>query len=209
MLYLKDKPKGIDKVINDLNVTLYNSLVDSDWFEYNAYHRAYKNETNEGIIAEVYDKDDKDYKEVFFNDNLSASSFFLIEDSIPSIDGGNMFDTTISVIMQCDLSKVANIIEYRADEEIVSQVVRALKDTKYGSISNINRGISNVYNGFRTDNIEYTDMNPFFCFRIDLDVTYQYDCCDDCNYIVDNGGFLLTEEGGYLLFEDGGKIIIN
>jgi len=208
-LYLKDKPKGVDKVINELNSLAFNALTDSNgWVDYSAYHRAYKNPTQEGIIAEVFDKDDKDYKEVFYDDTVSASSFFVIDDEITTTDLGRIFNPTISMIFQVDLSVVGGLIEHRGDEEIVSQVVNALKKTKFGEITSIVRGVENVYSGFRTDNIQYTDMNPFFCFRVDLDVTYQYDCCDDCNYTALEEGFLLTELGGYLIYEDGGKIII-
>jgi len=60
-VYLKDKPKGIDKVVNDLNEQLFNDLtIVNGWEGYNAYHRAYKNPTQNGIVAEVFDKDDKD-----------------------------------------------------------------------------------------------------------------------------------------------------
>jgi len=206
-LYLKDNPRGIDKVVNDLNLSAYNALIDSGWTNYSAYHRAYKNETQEGLLAEVFDIDSKDYSEVFFDDRLNASSFFTIEDSIPTTDLGRIFTTTVSMTFQCDLSKVANLVEHRADEEIVEKVVNALQGNKYGEVSAIVRGIDNVYQGFRTEQIRYTDMNPFFCFRVDLDVSYQYDCCDDCNYIS-TGNFLLTENFGYLVFENGGRIEI-
>jgi hypothetical protein len=206
-LYLKDNPKGIDKVINDTNKIVFDALTELDWFDYNAYHRAYKNPTQEGTIAEVFDIDSKDYSEVFFDDRLDASSFFVIDDNIPTTDTGRIFDTTVSMIFQCDLSKIANAVEYRADEEIISQVVNALKGIKYGNISAIIRGIENVYSGFRTEQIKYTDMNPFFCFRIDLDVNYQYDCCDGCSYVLP-AAYLLTEAFGYLVFEDGGRVEI-
>jgi hypothetical protein len=88
-------------------------------------------------------------------------------------------------------------------------VVNSIQSNKFGEISNIARGIDNVYSGFRTDQIQYTDMQPFFCFRIDIDVTFQYDCCDDCNYFVGAQGFLLLENlAGYLIYEDGGRIEI-
>jgi hypothetical protein len=209
LVYLKDNPKGVDKVVNDLNAQLFNDLTTSNgWDNYNAYHRAYKNPTQEGIIAEVFDKDDKDYKEVFFNDTLNASSFFVIDDTTNTTDLGRIFTQTVSIIFQVDLSAVAGSIETRADEEIIAQVVNSIQKNKFGDITAITRGIENVYTGFRTEQIQYTDMQPFFCFRIDVDVTYQYDCCEDCSYVIGDEGFLLTEMFGYLVYEDGGRIDI-
>ena len=210
VVYLKDSPKGIDKVVNTLNEQLFKDLTTvNGWEGYNAYHRAYKNPTQNGIIAEVFDKDDKDYKEVYFNDTLNASSFFVIDDNISTTDTGRIFTTTVSIIFQVDLSTIAGTIETRADEEIISQVVNSIQTNKFGEISNIARGIDNVYSGFRTDQIQYTDMQPFFCFRVDLDVTFQYDCCDDCNYFVGEKGLLLLETlEGYIVYEDGGRIEI-
>ena len=211
IVYLKDNPKGVDKVINDLNEQLFNDLTTvNGWEDYNAYHRAYKNPTQNGIVAEVFDKDDKDYKEVFFDDTLNASSFFVIEDEMPATDNGRIFTTTISAIFQVDLSTIAGKIETRADEEIVAQVINSLQLNKFGEISSVTRGIENVYSGFRTDQIQYTDMQPFFCFKIDLEVNFQYDCCDDCDYFEGAQGFLLLENlGGYLIYEDGGRIELN
>jgi bacterioferritin (cytochrome b1) len=209
LVYLKDNPKGVDKVVNDLNAQLFNDLTTSNgWDNYNAYHRAYKNPTQEGIIAEVFDKDDKDYKEVFFNDTLNASSFFVIDDTTNTTDLGRIFTQTVSIIFQVDLSAIAGSIETRADEEIIAQVVNSIQKNKFGDITAITRGIENVYTGFRTEQIQYTDMQPFFCFRIDVDVTYQYDCCEDCSYVIGDEGFLLTEMFGYLVYEDGGRIDI-
>jgi hypothetical protein len=205
-LYIKDDPKGVDKVINELNALVFNHLTtESKWSNYSAYHRAYKNPTTEGIIAEVFDKDDKDYKEVFFNDTLSASSFFVIDDNFSTLDSGRLIDTTVSMIFQVRLDEIANLIDGRADEEIVFQVLHALRQSKYGEISNVARGIDNVYSGFETGQIQYTDMQPFFCFRVDMDVVFEYDCA--CDYVInEEQSFLLSEMFGYLIYEDGGRI---
>lgn len=192
-------------MINELNSLVFNHLAtDSQWFDYSAYHRAYKNPTTEGIIAEVFNKDDEDYKEVFFDDTLSASSFFVIDDNMATLDSGRLIETTVSMIFQVNLEKIATTIDGRADEEVVFQVLHALRKSKYGEISNVARGIDNVYSGFETGQIQYTDMQPFFCFRVDLDVVFEYDCA--CDYIITEG-FLLSEMFGYLIYEDGGRII--
>ena len=50
-------------------------------------------------------------------------------------------------------------------------------------------------------------MHPFHCFRVDIDVNYEFDCCvDGCG--LDEKSFLQTVDGGYILLVDGCKIII-
>ena len=51
-------------------------------------------------------------------------------------------------------------------------------------------------------------MHPFHCFRVDIDINYQFDCCiDGCG--LHSEDFLTTVDGGFILLVDGGKIIIN
>ena len=127
MLYLKNNPVGIDKTINDINETVYNSLgwTPENNISYNAYSRALKNPRNGGIVPEVYKVEDVttgipfgEYSEVLYDDNVNASSFFYVDDNVSAVDNGRLFTTTISMVFQLDLSVVANNILHRGDEEI-------------------------------------------------------------------------------------------
>lgn len=217
-LILKNSPVGIDTVINNVNDLVFTEL---DWLStndnpvnYTAYHRALKNPRNGGLVPEVYEIDTAnrtgEYTEALYDDRLDASSFFYVEDSISTIDNGRMFNTTLSMVFQVDLSAVASGIDHRGDSEIHRVVVNAINKGIYGKVSGITTGIENVYSEFDQSQIEFTDMHPFHCFRVDIDVNYEFDCCvDGCGLNPDlESGFLQTVDGGYILLVDGGKIII-
>ena len=215
-LILKVSPVGIDTVINNINDLVFTEL---DWLStndspvnYTAYHRALKNPRNGGIIPEVYEIDTDtrtgEYSECFYDDRLDASSFFYVENTQSPIDGGRMFNTTLSMVFQVDLSKVADAIKHRGDAEIHRIVCNAINKGIYGKVSGLVTGVSDVYSEFDQSQIEFTDMHPFHCFRVDIDVNYQFDCCVDGCGLHDLGA-LQTVDGGFILLVDGGKILLN
>lgn len=219
-LILKVSPVGIDTVINNINNLVFNEL---DWLStdplnpinYTAYHRALKNPKNGGLIPEVYELDTitrrGEYTEALYDDRLDASSFFYVEDTQTPIDNGRMFNTTLSMVFQVDLSKVAESVKHRGDAEIHRVVCNAINKGYYGQVSGLVTGVQNVYSEFDQSQIEFTDMHPFHCFRVDIDVNYEFGCCvDGCGLKPDQeNGFLQTVDGGYILLVDGSKIIIN
>ena len=216
-LILKENPVGIDTVINNINNLVFNDLgwlsTGVDPVNYTAYHRALKNPRNGGIIPEAYEIDTAtrtgEYTESLYDDRLDASSFFYVEDTQTPIDNGRLFNTTLSMVFQVDLSKVADNIAHRGDAEIHRVVVNAINKGYYGQVSGLVTGIPNVYSEFDQSQITFTDMHPFHCFRVDIDISYQFDCCKDGCGLHKVGGFLQNVSGGYILLVDGGKIIIN
>lgn len=216
MLTLKQNPIGIDTVINNINYLVYNEL---NWkttadmpVNYTGYHRALKNPRNDGIVPEVFLVNKSrfskgEYSEVLYDDTLDASSFFYIDDNQTSSDNGRFMNTTLSMVFQVNLNKVAENIAHRGDAEIHRLVVKAINKSPYGTFSQLVTGIPNVYSEFDQSQITFTDMHPFHCFRVDIDVNYQFSCCvDGCGL---KKKFLLTEQGGYILLEDAGRIIID
>lgn len=189
MIFVKDSAVGIDVVINDIQIAVSNSL---QWVNYNAYHRIYKNETKNGIIPEFYRDITQatvgDYEEVYLNDNLDATSFIYTEGTISSIDAGRLFSTVLSMVFQVNLSEVEGVKDTRNDEEAHRLAVEAINNSTYGKVNSIVTGISNVYSEFDTSQITWNDMQPFHCFRIDIDVSYRYNCCTDCGYQGDING---------------------
>jgi hypothetical protein len=182
MIYIKENPVGIDILINDIQIAVSSAL---GWSNYNAYHRAYKNESASGIIPEVYKLPPQgvvgEYEEVFTNDNLSASSFFYTEDTISSIDVGRLFSTTLSMVFQCDLAELEGT-DNRFDEEVHRKVVLAINESTDGKVESVITGISNVYTEFNTSQVQWTDMQPCHVFRVDISANYEYNCCIDCRY---------------------------
>lgn len=218
MLTLKEKPIGIDTVINNINWLVYDEFgwkSDDPYFpiNYTAYHRALKNPRNGGLVPEVYIANQNrfekgEYSEVLYDDTLDASSFFYVDDNQTPVDNGRLFSTTLSMVFQVNLNKVAENIKHRGDAEIHRIAVNAINKSLYGNVSGLVTGISNVYSEFDQSQIQFTDMHPFHCFRVDIDVNYEFHCCKDgCN--LQSNGFLTTVDGGYILLVDGGKIILN
>ena len=143
-----------------------------------------------------------------YDDTLCASSFFYVDDNQTPVDNGRLFNTTLSMVFQVNLNKVAENIKHRGDSEIHRIAVNAINKSLYGNVSGLVTGISNVYSEFDQSQIQFTDMHPFHCFRVDIDVNYEFGCCaDGCN--LQQNQFLQTVDGGYILLVDGGKIILN
>lgn len=183
MIQIKDNPVGIDVVINDIQKYLFEGLKWSNW---NAYHRAYKNAKGDGgIIPEIYtgenDQRSGEYKEVFMDDTLTASSFFYTDDTISAVEF-NKYNTNLHVIFQVDLNAL-NDNNTRNDEEIHRDVILAINKSVYvQNVSSLVTNLPSVYSDFTTTLIDWDDMQPFHVFRVDIAVSYDLDCCDNCRY---------------------------
>jgi len=169
-LIRKTAPQGIDRIIDILQVKLFNELGWDTGTVYESNHRAYKNETKDGIIPEIY-KGSKEYREVYFDDKIDASSFFLVDDTRT---GNRAYTTTISIIFQLKLDEIFPNINHRADEEAHVQVQNVLEiNPTSAKLSSLVVGLSNVYSGLLIDKLKETDMQPFHFFRIDMEVDYN------------------------------------
>ena len=119
-LVSKTDPKGIDISIGKLQNLLFTEL---DLLSYESYPRVYKNPDINGLtIPETYIAT-KDYKEVFFDDKFSLSSFWLVDDN-RSID--EFATTTISVVFQVLLDELYPTVPHRADEEFIRDIYNIL-----------------------------------------------------------------------------------
>jgi hypothetical protein len=162
---------GIDTYIDQLQVDLYNGLGWDTAAAYDSYARAYKNETNEGNLIPEIHVSGNEYNEVYFNDNIDANSFFLVDDTRT---GDKVYSTTISIIFQLKLDKIFPLISGRADENAHVAVLSILEDNStIASISSLITGINNVYAGLKVDQSRFNDMQPFHVFRVDMLVNFQ------------------------------------
>lgn len=182
----KISPVGIDVPIDRLQGLLYDgfgaNITALSWVSavngYESYHRAYRNEDNQdtaGQIVEVYDTDNE-YKDVFNDDNFSATSFFLIDENIGT--DGHLYNTDISIIFQINLAETYPNITHRADEEAHKEVLLKLEENPWDSysITGLITGISNVYSALNLGKIRYTDMHPKHVFMVNMNVQYEYNC---------------------------------
>lgn len=188
----KNNAIGIDKGLNDVNKYLYESLTQkANWTNYQAYHRAYKLQTNKGVVPEIYTQhsgDTGDYLDVLMDDNYTATSFYTIADIT---DLNEIISYDVSLFMQLNLRKLYPNIAHRADEVAHNDVITALKNDARVILTSITTRIENVYSEFRTDNLIYDDMSQLHVFRIDF--TLDADYC--CSFNEENPDF--TTGGGF------------
>ena len=174
-LVQKTNPVGIDRQINRLQELLYNSL---GWIEYDCFPRVYANEYfDTGKIPEHFefprDVDVSDYTEVFLNDKIFAQSIIVVDDRR---DYNHQFKSKVDLIFHVNLNDLYPAIEHRADEECHVQVIKALDKIPFVTVDRLVTGIRNVYSDMRVGQILDSDMHPFHCFKLEMEMVYKYDC---------------------------------
>jgi hypothetical protein len=107
MLSVKTNPVGIDVYIQKLQTKIHNLLISADYWniadqsKYAAYGRAYRNKSKDGYIAEVF-TEGGEYKEVYWDDTLTAISFFGLSDKQDDGPGNNQVDVHFVMMANLD-----------------------------------------------------------------------------------------------------------
>lgn len=177
MLNTVTYPKGIDIPIRKMQEYLHDLLLDVwgiDTDQYQSYGRCYRNKQDRGYIAEVY-TGENEYKEVYFDDTLSAISFFGITDSIKQGVGQT---ANVHLIYFVDLQKLKTTLTNRADEEVRLDVMQLIGSSKLGfSFKSVDLWLENVlreYSGsYRDERLKVVDMHPVHCFRLNFELNYN------------------------------------
>lgn len=183
MLLIKTNPAGVDFYIQQLQTKLHAAMIretDVDDSKYKCYGRCYRNKREEGYIAENYEGNGE-YKEVYWDDTLTAISFFGLSGTIKT---GVNHEADVHLVMFANLIKLGlqdrqgNTIAHRADEEL-----RALITSVIGNHSNgfnyisTELWIENVlreYQGSRREKrLVAVDMHPVHCFRVNLKLIFN------------------------------------
>lgn len=181
MLIVKDNPTGIDIPIQNLQTALHKQLLttwglDTDELKasYQAYGRIYRNKKDNQFIAEAY-AGNEEYKEVYWNDELSAISWFG-QSGVTKFDVRNKVN--IHLVFFVDLAKIKPGIQHRADEEVRNDVQRVFNRGLYGATyESTELWLENVlreYPGSRRENrLSKVDMHPVHCFRLNFSLIYS------------------------------------
>lgn len=158
--YTKITPKGIDVNIQLLQQYLYTKLADTwDTTSYDSYGRCY----NKDNMPQTYIGNDE-YLPMLDVDNISAFSFFIVNDDI-DYEGGRYIAET-DIIFFCNLNDLSSVT-HRADEEVHHDVMNLLEQKLYGyEVTGIVTGYDNVFEGFNQDLIKNDDLQPYHCFRV-------------------------------------------
>lgn len=180
MLYTKVSPVGVDIPIQALQAYLHDQLLTKwglDNRMYQAYGRCYRNQKDNGYVAEGY-IGSNEYRELYLDDRYSVLSFFGISENV-KFDTGNQAE--VHLIFFVNLPKLSTT-SHRADEEI-RRDVQNLVQYGYQSVylNNVRTGIANVLEEYpgsiRDDRLKFRDMHPFHCFRFDFTLNYNINAC--------------------------------
>ena len=165
---LRTNTSGQDCVIKSLQTDIYNEL-SKQFDNVEGYGRVYRNNTDNGVIPEVFISGD-DYGEVFLNDTQDVTFSFITSEN-HSTNDGQLYITEVKAVFWFNLEKLD--FEQRNDSEAQRIVSVILNDLIRGNeISEIQTGLSNIFNGFNIDDLKYTDMQPYHCFSINFDIQY-------------------------------------
>lgn len=186
--FIKTSPVGIDIPIQQHQGFLYTALL-SLWgiedADYSSHGRAYRNQTSDGYVPEVYSGDgtkeqSDDYDEVLFDDSLKALSFYGMDETtrynLGNATGG------IFLIFMVDVPKLKPAIAWRADEEIRNDVEKLCQIDRFNmQLTGFVTGIDQVfkeYSGWRkSDGIKFRDMHPLHCFRLNFQLLFDINDC--------------------------------
>jgi hypothetical protein len=189
MLQLIDTPVGVDVPIRQLQQWLYPQLMkvwgldDSIAAQsslYECYPRCYRNRKDNGYVAEVY-IGSGEYKDVAWNDNLNAISFFGIGTNIKN-KKSPVDEVDVHLVFFVNIDKVRPGFSYRSDEQVRLDVENIIQADYFGFLfKSVDLGIENVlkeYPGSIRNQLEVAvDMHPVHCFRINFVLIFDNNNC--------------------------------
>jgi len=164
---------GIDTVIQSIQNELYSNLIVS-WSEnIDGYGRVYINKKQNENIAQYF-IDEKDYKDVYVNDEKDAQFFFLTDENSTTEDE-YVYKNKTKVVFIVNLKKVFD--SGRVDSKARVNVINFLRNIAYGrfQIEGYDTGVDNVFRGLNTDKLKKADLQPFHVFSINIDLNYYLD----------------------------------
>lgn len=184
MLNSRTSPSGVDFHIGRLQTYLHNHIVPGYLATdaYHSYDRVYRNKTSDGYAAEAYIGGTQ-YKDVYYDNATALISFFGLGNPVNT--SGVMHEAPVHLVFFANLDLITTLknsaggsVSHRADEELVKMIADKLGAAAFGfSINSIERGFEaclREYPGSRAKSLQYgADMQPGFCFRINMTLTYN------------------------------------
>lgn len=158
---LKTNPKGIDAIINRIQVPLYDILTSLWGVSLNSYPRCYIYSENGIKDIQHYFKN-KEYESVLYAEN---NKFFFTAENDLTHEGNNYYSTTIDLYFIINVEQIKSL-SHRADEECVIDIVNILNENVNCKVTKVSRGFDNVFN--RYDYRQIDDLEPYFICKIEL-----------------------------------------
>jgi len=178
--YIKVKPVGIDVPIQKQQERLWAALK-SKWGladdAYISYGRCYRNQSPSGYKPQMYVPGTTlgdEYENLFIDDRAAVTTFFGAENE--TFTNGIM-TANVHLIVIVDLTKIGKTTQHRPDAEARMDVFESMKFKPGFEATGVVVGIDKVfaeYTAWRstTGGVNYTDMHPKHCFRINFQLTY-------------------------------------
>lgn len=168
---LKPNTSGIDCEIKSMQTDIYDGLK-TQFPNLVGYGRVYRNETSNGVIPETFVLNTNDYQEVYF-DSSKDLGFGFIDGQKHSSEDGIVFNAPVKLFVWGDLSKISTTD--RQDSELQRQLAVLLKETYLVSDNKvtIEKGVKNVFSGFKTDGLNASNMHPYHLFSLNFELSYQ------------------------------------
>ncbi len=164
---------GIDETIQGVQKHLFSELALIWSGDIDGYGRVSKNIQGGENIPEWFNASKLDYEEVYYNDEKSCVFCFLVGDT-DSTEDEVLFVSDVKCVFMMDLSKVFPGITERQDATAQLDAANSLREIAYERyfISEVQRGIENVFLGYDTSKIGFNDIHPLHCFSINLKLNY-------------------------------------
>jgi len=172
MNYTITNPKGIDEQIQSSQNDLFAGL---DWGNIDVFGRIRKNPTTDGFIPEAYIGGDE-YREVYLNDEVNATIIFIKDENPVTDDFGKFWFSDVKCVVMVNLKQAFTNINHRADTEAQIAVIKQLEKNKMFTITGIEEGIPNIFQGFNFSKITTDDMQPYHIFAVLGSMKYKIYC---------------------------------
>lgn len=169
---LRSSTSGIDCEIQEMQTDMYEYLNGFYTFDVSAYGRSYKNKKNKkDSIPEVWNETKQEYEEVFLDDNLPFK-FFFMDDTKHKTNDGILFTADIKIVFCVNLSLINSTL--RNDSEVHKRVIVCINDETFNEfvVDGLEKGVEEVFRGYSTENITYTDIHPWHVFAITGTLSY-------------------------------------
>lgn len=161
--FIKTPAYGLEVPVGKMQTMFDNNL---SWLgTNNIYGIIFRNQSPEGLIPEAWITD-TEYKNIFNNDNTTSQIGFL-----PLDRNITTHNATVKIIVTVNL-EVAYGATTRDNERAYLEVEYIIEKRHRIIEGSFKQGIAEVFAGFRTDNIEYLDMQPWDCFSFEVEMSY-------------------------------------
>ncbi len=176
MIYKNENTVGIDFVIDGIQDDIYNDLK-SRWIgEHDSYGRVYLNpvSSEENLkIAEFYKGED--YEDVYLNDSVNSTSFFLTGDQNTTEDELKFVNSS-KIVFMVNLNGVTGL-NGRPDEIVKRDIIESLRSLCFERfiIKGISTGLDALNEIDRSGNLKMANMNPYAVFVAEIDLSYYLD----------------------------------